>query len=200
MDIINARKVLKKNAMTVRRIVKIIEVSPTDIDFIHSTLRRQGGRDTKSVIARYISALLITGKIAAIQDGIYTTNIPLKGAEQSSAITHDKQDKIQPEPVVSAIPVEPAIIETKPSAPPQDKPEPMSIIDFTPEQLTNIAEQLQRLAEQKHREINPVLLRNMLQCVDSVVSAGDLLVESIERLRNAAILIRHERALAEPGE
>lgn len=51
------------------------------------------------------------------------------------------------------------------------------------------------MAEAKKRELDPELLRQLLEAGQSVLDTSDLMVESIERFRKAADVVREARGL-----
>lgn len=193
MNVTNARKLLKQHQMTIRRITNILAAAPASAEFVYDTLHKQGGRDSKGVIAQYIRALVVLGKVVETRRGIFTTDFSLKDTQEVpnkpvSAKIKDlwptpaapKTPRFQGSQIASAI---------QPTETKREKPE-MDITKLTPEQLSTIASQLQQLADERSRELNPELLQQLLVVVESVVSASDLLLESIEKMRGLANQIR----------
>lgn len=204
MNLVNARKIIKQHAHTVRRITNVLDNAPTSTEFVFRTLRKQGGKDSHNDIAQYIHALVMAGKVFPTQEGLFTTDPNQKTQPAAGRITTKMHD-VWPTPARAPdIPVyrgsnaqiiAPALHTEPPNTePPQELPA-MDISQLSAQQLTSIADQMQKLAEQKSRELNPELLRQMLEAIEGVVSASDLLAESLDKLRGIANVIRKDRGL-----
>ncbi|HBT4785533.1 TPA: hypothetical protein MB364_000835 [Klebsiella variicola subsp. variicola] len=199
MNLVNARKILKQHSHTIRRITNVLDNAPTSVEFVYHTLRKQGGKDAQSVIAQYVHALVVAGKVVTTREGLFTTDLSLKGTQEITKKTAPKMRDVWPKPASTpAIPGyrdSNALPITQPTEPKQEPPAVMDISQLSPQQLTLLAAQMQKLAEQKSRELNPELLRQLLEGIEGVVSASDLLAESIDKLRNIANVVRQDRGL-----
>ncbi|MDV1094993.1 hypothetical protein ACSI5N_25555 (plasmid) [Raoultella ornithinolytica] len=195
MNLVNARKILKQHSHTIRRVINVLDNAPTSAEFVHRTLRKQGGKDTQSVITQYIQALVVAGKAVTTSEGLFTTDLSLKCSQEVAGHATTKMRDVWPEPASAPNQVSNDNPVTPHAEPTQEPPAVMDINLLSPEQLTLMAAQMQKLAEQKSRELNPELLRQLLEGIEGVVSASDLLAESIEKLRSVANLVRQDRGL-----
>ena len=194
MNLVNARKILKQHMHTIRRVTNVLDNAPTSAEFVYRTLRKQGGKDTQSVIAHYIQALVVAGKAFTTQEGLITTDHSLKATQEDTKKSTSKIRDVWPKPA-SALNQRSDANTVTPPVPTQEPTAVMDINLLSPEQLTLMAAQMQKLAEQKSRELNPDLLRQLLEGIEGVVSASDLLAESVDKLSGIANLVRQDRGL-----
>lgn len=71
----------------------------------------------------------------------------------------------------------------------------MDLTTLTPDQMLEMAAQMQKMAEAKKRELDPELLRQLLESGQSVLDASDLMAEATERFREAMNAVRVARGL-----
>ena len=75
------------------------------------------------------------------------------------------------------------------------KEKEMDLTTLTPDQMMEIAAQMQKMAEAKKRELDPELLRQLLESGQAVLDAADLMAEAAERFREAMNAVRSARGL-----
>ena len=71
----------------------------------------------------------------------------------------------------------------------------MDLTTLTPDQMMEMAAQMQKMAEAKKRELDPELLRQLLESGQAVLDAADLMAETTERFRRAMDAVREARGL-----
>ena len=77
----------------------------------------------------------------------------------------------------------------------EQKENDMDLTTLTPDQMLEMAAQMQKMAEAKKRELDPELLRQLLESGQSVLDASDLMAEATERFREAMNAVRVARGL-----
>ena len=84
------------------------------------------------------------------------------------------------------------------------KPEPvieepvkvsMNFSDMSPDDIIKMSQQLQEIAAKKQREVDPNLIRKMLESGEAVMTASDMLVEAIDVHRKLLAEIRKSMGL-----
>jgi len=193
-----AAQICKQSAFTCNRIYNIVAVAPIEVRNVYETLRRQGGKDSQGVIAQLMNAMVVHGKLATVKGNRSLYTLP---GDEASVSTRHVPAKIENnlEPAVydqlqemkKAIPAAPVA-----TPEPVEEPTPMiNTKDLSPDQILELSATLAELAKKKQKELDPELLRQMLEAGEQVCAASDMLVEATERLRRMMTQVRKATGL-----
>nr|UVM93157.1 MAG: hypothetical protein [Bacteriophage sp.] len=178
MNLRRARQITKQNHLSATLVQKILEAGPTDDRSLFEVMRKRGWKGAQGALRELITALTVTGKVAT-----------RKGVHRLA--TDD--EPVPQRPVRNTLAVNNIANENERTEKPKEKE--MDLTTLTPDQMMEMAAQMQKMAEAKKRELDPELLRQLLESGQSVLDAADLLAETTERFRRAMDAVREARGL-----
>lgn len=175
MNLRRARQITKQNHLSATLVQKILEAGPTDDRSLFEVMRKRGWKGAQGALRELITALTVTGKVAT-----------RKGVHRLA--TDD-----EPVPLSALVAVNNIANENERTEKPKEKE--MDLTTLTPDQMMEMAAQMQKMAEAKKRELDPELLRQLLESGQAVLDAADLMAEAAERFREAMNAVRSARGL-----
>jgi hypothetical protein len=217
MNVRRARQIIKQRNHTATLVLKILEAGPTDDRSLFEVLRKRGWKEGQGMMREIITALTVAGKVAT-RKGVHrliTEDEPvpqrpvrhtLAEEMQRAQRAHDlrtigKQAALEL-PLEVLVAANNIMNEPAPErgvrvdkCTEDQKENDMDLSKLTPDQMLEMAAQMQKMAEAKRRELDPELLRQMLEAGQSVLDATDLLTEATERFRRAMNAVCEARGL-----
>lgn len=198
MTLRRARQVIKQRNVTAQRILKVLESGPIDDPSLFDLLRKRGWKEGQGLLHEMIVALTVTGKVRTNKrvHRLATDDEPMPQRPVKAKLAD-----VWPEPVDDGhenLKKLLACTETETTTTPepeQPKENDMDLSTLTPDQMLAMAAQMQKMAEAKKRELDPELLRQLLEAGQSVLDASDLMVEATDRFRRAMDAVREARGL-----
>ena len=212
-----ARQIIKQRHHTSTLVLKILEAGPTDDRSLFEVLRKRGWKEGQGMMREIVTALTVAGKVAT-RKGVHrlvTDDEPVPQRPVRHTLAEEMQ-RAQRAHELRAIGKQAALELPLPalvaannilneSAPEMrvwvdectedQKENDMDLSKLTPDQMLEMAAQMQKMAEAKKRELDPELLRQLLESGQSVLDAADLLAETPERFRRAMNAVREARGL-----
>lgn len=201
MNLRRARQITKQNHLSATLVQKILEAGPTDDRSLFEVMRKRGWNGAQG-------ALTVTGKVAT-RKGVHrlaTDDEPvpqrpvrntladeMKRAQAAYKLRPLREQAARELPLSALVAVNNIANENERTEKPKEKE--MDLTTLTPDQMMEMAAQMQKMAEAKKRELDPELLRQLLESGQSVLDAADLLAETTERFRRAMDAVREARGL-----
>lgn len=190
MNLRRARQIIKQRHHTATLLLRVLDTGAVDDRSLYEVMRKRGWKEGQGILRELITALTVAGKVST-HKGVYRLATDEAPAPQRPA--GGKIRDVWPA-VVEPAPVNESLVWVD-ECTNEDKETDMDLSALTPDQMLEMAAQMQRMAEAKKRELDPELLRQLLEAGQSVLDASDLMVESIERFRKAADAVREARGL-----
>lgn len=184
MNLRRARQIIKQRHHTATLVVSVLSAGAVDERSLFEVMRKRGWKETQGMLREIITALTVAGKIAS-RRGVHRLVTDEEPAP-TRPVVHKMRDVWPTPPAPEQV--------DEPIAEPQ-KDNEMDLATLTPDQMLEMAAQMQRMAEAKKREVDPELLRQLMESGQSVLDAADLLVESTERFRRTLNAVRAARGL-----
>ena len=190
MNLRRARQIIKQRHHTVTLLLRVLDTGAVDDRSLYEVMRKRGWKEGQGILRELITALTVAGKVST-HKGVHRLTTDDAPAPQRPA--GGKMRDVWPA-VVEPAPVNESLVRVD-ECTNEDKETDMDLSALTPDQMLEMAAQMQRMAEARKRELDPELLRQLLEAGQSVLDASDLMVESIERFRRAADTVREARGL-----
>lgn len=216
MNLRRARQIIKQRHHTSTLVLKILEAGPTDDRSLFEVLRKRGWKEGQGMLREMVTALTVAGKVAT-RKGVHrlVTDEPLPQRPVRHTLAEEMQRAQRAHelrtigkraalelPLPALVAANNIMNEPAPEmkvwvdeCTEDQKENDMDLSKLTPDQMLEMAAQMQKMAEAKKRELDPELLRQLLESGQSVLDAADLLAETTERFRRAMNAVREARGL-----
>lgn len=217
MNLRRARQITKQNHLSATLVQKILEAGPTDDRSLFEVMRKRGWKGAQGALRELITALTVTGKVAT-RRGVHrlaTDDEPvpqrpvrntladeMKRAQAAYKLRPLREQAARELPLSALVAANNIMNESAPEmrvwvdeCTEDQKENDMDLTTLTPDQMLEMAAQMQKMAEAKKRELDPELLRQLLESGQSVLDASDLMAEATERFREAMNAVRVARGL-----
>ena len=197
-----ARQITKQNHLSATLVQKILEAGPTDDRSLFEVMRKRGWKGAQGALRELITALTVTGKVAT-RKGVHrlaTDDEPvpqrpvrntladeMKRAQAAYKLRPLLEQAARELPLSALVAVNNIANENERTEKPKEKE--MDLTTLTPDQM------MEKMAEAKKRELDPELLRQLLESGQAVLDAADLMAETTERFRRAMDAVREARGL-----
>lgn len=208
MNLRRARQITKQNHLSATLVQKILEAGPTDDRSLFEVMRKRGWNGAQGALRELITALTVTGKVAT-RKGVHrlaTDDEPvpqrpvrntladeMKRAQAAYKLRPLREQAARELPLSALVAVNNIANENERTEKPKEKE--MDLTTLTPDQMMEMAAQMQKMAEAKKRELDQELLRQLLESGQAVLDAADLMAEAAERFREVMNAVRSARGL-----
>lgn len=217
MNLRRARQITKQRHHTATMVTRVLEAGPTDERSLFEVLRKRGWKETQGMLREIVTALTVTGKVVT-RKGVHrlaTDDEPVPQrpvrhtlAEEMQRAQRAHELRTISEQAARELPLEALVAANNIMNEPapemkvwvdecteDQKENDMDLTKLTPDQMLEMAAQMQKMAEAKKRELDPELLRQLLESGQSVLDAADLMADAAERFREVMNAVRVARGL-----